>query len=180
MHKAFLHYGDQSGLVRLLFNVQQRTLPHSVVDRETLDRSVNEAEAGYRQSLSSAREFAAGCGAVFFHFVQPNIFTLPRPSSHERWLIENELKKLPGLDRAFAAAYPRLRPAAAAACGPLNFDISDLLDDHDSRGEVYLDFCHVNHVANGAIARKIFESAFPSRGPSTPADAIGALGTTRQ
>jgi hypothetical protein len=169
MHEAFIQHGDRSGFVRLLFNVQQRTLPHTIVDAETLEKNVREGEAGYRTALAGARDFARQRGAAFVHFVQPHIFTLPKHSSHERWLIENELKNLPGLDRAFQIAYPRLKRAAAQGCGSSNVDLADALDGHDAETELYFDFCHVNHMANRTIARRIFESAFPSRSRAQPA-----------
>ena len=170
MHRAFLQYGDRSALVRLLFNVQARALPHTLADSKTLDRNVAQAEISYRKTLAAANELATQSGAKFFHFLQPNIFTMAHPSTHECWLIENELKGLPGLDQAFAIAYPRLRRAAAQACGDLSFDISDVLEDHAVSGEVYLDFCHANHVANRIIAQRIFDLLFRSRRSPRPAE----------
>jgi hypothetical protein len=119
-------------------------------------------------------DFATRSGASFFHFVQPNIFTLARRTVHEDWLIENELKSLPGLDRAFTVGYPRLQRAAAEACGSSNTDASDILDDRPCHDEVYLDFCHVNHVANRMIAKRIFETVFPSRSSAGGSEGIAS------
>ena len=146
--------------MRLLFDVQDRSLPHTVVDQATLARNLDMAEAGYRSALREARQYAEHAGAAFYHFLQPNLFTVHAKSAHESWLIENELKNLPRLDKAFALAYPRLRAAAEDACGPAAFDASDALDQRPPGEELYLDFCHVNHVANRQIARRIFAQVF--------------------
>jgi hypothetical protein len=69
---------------------------------------------------------------------------------------------MPGLDRAFELGYPRLRAAAsqAASAGCASFDLSGLFDRDREGQEYFLDFCHVNHVANEQIASAIFERAF--------------------
>jgi len=36
------------------------------------------------------------------------------------------------------------------------FDISGALENRHKFGEVYLDFCHLNHVGNQLIAEQIF------------------------
>jgi hypothetical protein len=162
MHRAFVAFGDDSRLVGVLFGLQQRTLPHAVPDQQTLETNLADAEVGYAQALAAAQSYATQHGARFYHFLQPNIFTVAHPSTHERWLIENDLQSQPGLDRAFTLAYPHLDRAAARVCGDRNFDLSSVLGDASSRGEVFLDFCHVNHVANQIVASHIFRALFPS------------------
>jgi hypothetical protein len=162
MHRAFIAFGDYSRLVGVLFGLQQRTLPHAAPNQQTLEANLADAEVGYAKALAAAQAYATQRGARFYHFLQPNIFTVSQPSTNERWLIENDLKSLPALDRAFTLAYPRLRQAADRVCGDRSFDLSGALGDASSRGEVFLDFCHVTHVANQIVASHLYRDLFPS------------------
>jgi hypothetical protein len=127
-----------------------------------LERHLDRAECGYAEALLRARRYVAGAGGRFVHFLQPQVFTLKQRSAYESWVVENELKMLHGLDRAYSAGYPRLRQALARvqAEGVESFDLSDVLDDRALGQEYYLDFCHVNHAANERLARRIYELAF--------------------
>jgi hypothetical protein len=157
MHGAFVRYGDHCALIHVLFRAQERHAPANVADDATFDRNVKQAEAGYRQALAAARAHVTQAGAKFHHFVQPHLFTVARRSEHENWLVANELKVLPALGRAFAVGYPRLRAAAAEACGPANTDLTGILDERSPGEEFYLDYCHVNHHANARVARAIYD-----------------------
>jgi hypothetical protein len=81
-------------------------------------------------------------------------------SDHEESVVENERKRLPGLEDAYAIAYPMLRAAMIEAEGVSAFDISDAFDARPPGVEVYFDGAHVNEVANARAARRIYESIF--------------------
>jgi hypothetical protein len=46
------------------------------------------------------------------------------------------------------------------SAGVASFDLSGLFDRDREGQEHFVDFCHVNHVANERIASAIFERAF--------------------
>jgi lysophospholipase L1-like esterase len=60
----------------------------------------------------------------------------------------------PGLDRQFAAVYPRLRAAAAARGRPWIVDLTAALDGGEP---VYFDFCHVTERGNDRLAGALAE-----------------------
>lgn len=88
----------------------------------------------------------------------------------------------PGLDREFAAVYPRLRAAVAARGRPW---IADLTAALDGGGPVYFDFCHVTERGNDRLADALAErvtAARPKPAPtsSSPTTPISStLGVTR-
>jgi hypothetical protein len=125
---------------------------------------LDQAEESFRHTLREAQRSVTERGGRFVHCLQPNLFTLGQLSAYELRVKRNDLKEAPGLDRAFAAGYPGLRQAlaAVAAEGVACFDLTDVLDKRQPRQEYYLDFCHVNHVANERIARRIFDVALAS------------------
>jgi hypothetical protein len=162
LYPLSLRYKDISATARLLLQRMDVCPPKTVTNRAMLSANLDAAETGYRQALSEAERAVTRQGGRFFHFLQPNIFTLPHPSHYERRTAENELKALPGLDLAFELGYPRLRQALAAAAeqGVVSFDIADALNERRPRQQYYLDFCHVNHAANERIANVIFAHVF--------------------
>jgi hypothetical protein len=161
---------DHSSGARVLFGLMDNPMPRNVSRRRLLDRWLKTAEVCYRDALLDARTSARRRGAKFFHFLQPNLFTLGKPTRYEAEVAANELKALPGLDRAYALGYPRLRQAVASAAeqGLVSFDLSGILDGREAGEEYYLDFCHVNHAANQRIAEAIFERVVASSPPHWP------------
>ena len=83
-------------------------------------------------------------------------------STHEEWLVENELKQLPGFEGALRLGYPLLREAmeSARSKGVVSFDVTDTFRSRPPGSEVYFDYAHVNHVANELIAKRMFEAIF--------------------
>lgn len=162
LYPLALKYQDRSATARLLFRRLDNPAPRNVVNPKVLEQHLRDAETGYREALQRAHALAFEKKASFIHFLQPNIFTLAKPSTYEERIAANELKALPGLDRAFELGYPRLRAAAAEAAndGFASFDLSGLFDGDRAGKEYYLDFCHVTHIANQRIAEAIYERAF--------------------
>ena len=153
-----------SAAVRLLCDVEGKVLPRTLVDDATLGCNCAAVEKIFLKTLQDTHRFCAGRNVRFIHLLQPQIFSLKQMSANERWLADNELKITPGLDRAFQIGYPRVQAACreGAGEGVCTWDISDLFNDRGHSGEIFLDQCHVNHVGNLLIARRIFELVFPS------------------
>lgn len=143
-----------SSVASLLFHNLDGPRPANLVDGDALMHHLDAAEAGYLKALTEARTLTEARGARFVHVTQPHLFSLKRPSSYERGVIRNELKALPGLDKAFRLGYPRLCRATetAAKDGMANFDSSGELESRTAE-EFYFDFCHVNHRANERLGR---------------------------
>ena len=155
-----------SSINRFLFKVHRRLAPYSAfvavflnpikparTTKEVDSFAVATAAQKYRETILQAAEYCRSKGAKFVHFLQPCLSAAPAKSSYEKSLLENGWLTAPGMDRAFQIGYPALRRVCqeAAEAGVLSFDLSACLD---SRGdEVYLDYAHVNHVANQLIAQ---------------------------
>lgn len=156
---------DYSYVVTLLFRGMDSPRPENLVDESRLSRNLDAAEAGYREALTQAREYAEAHGARFVHVLQPQLFSRARHSAYEKNLLHNELLGLPGLDQAYAVGYPRLRQAAgtSGSAAVFHVDASDALDARRDGEEFYFDFCHVNHAANERLARKVFEHLISTR-----------------
>jgi hypothetical protein len=166
LYPLCFRFHRHSATARLFLARLDGRAPDHVRDESAFDRNLAAAEEGLTEALVQAEAHVRSHGGRFVHFLQPNLFTLAKHSSYEGRILKNELKELPGLDRAFAAAYPRLRRALAHLCeqGVQSHDLSTGLDAREVRQEFYLDFCHVNHAANERIARHIHEHLFASRG----------------
>jgi hypothetical protein len=161
IHTRFQHL---SAGVRLICDIEGKVLPRTLVDDATLRQNCAAVEEIFQNALREAHALCERRGARFVHLLQPQIFSLRQMSPNERWLVDNEHKLTPGLDRAFHIGYPRVQSACrrAASEGICSWDISDTFDDHGGRGEIFLDQCHVNHVGNRLVARRIFETVFSS------------------
>jgi hypothetical protein len=111
-----------------------------------------------------AHRFVTERGASFYHFLQPSLYLQKTRSEHEEWIVENERKRVPGLEAAYAVAYPKLRAAMleARAEGLTTFDISDAFDGRPAGGDIYFDGAHVNEVANALAAERIYDAIFGS------------------
>lgn len=170
MHRIFVSYGEYSAAVRMLFRQMERVPPANVVDRDKFTQNLDMAQNNYRNALVEAKRYVTERGGLFFHFLQPNIFNLHDRSAYEGWIIENELRLTPGIDKAFQLGYPRLQAACseARAEGVLSFDLTKVLDPRLPGEEFYLDIFHINHEANKRIADRIFDLVFRSSGSYGP------------
>ncbi len=162
LYPLCFQYQDASATARLLLQRMDARPPANVTNRKTEAAHLDAAESAYHTTLLEARRAVTNNQGHFVHFLQPTIFSLSHKTNYEKQVIQNELKGMPGLDEAFDLGYPRLRAAldAAGQEGLVSFDISDVLGEREAGQEFYLDFCHVNHLANERIARAIFEHAF--------------------
>jgi hypothetical protein len=153
---------DVSATSRVLLERMDARPPNNVANPKTEAANLDAAGLAYHKTLLEAHHLVTNEQAHFVHFLQPTIFSLTHKTTYERQVIQNELKALPGIDEAFDIGYPRLRAVldAAGQEGLVSFDLSEVLRDRPAGQEFYLDFCHVNHLANERIAQEIFDHAF--------------------
>src|SRR5262249_6049714 len=121
---------------------------------------VSAMESNVRDGLADANRLARG---RFVHALQPELFATPLATDYRRMLAENYRLVPPGLEKAFSVGYPALRRTVAGA-GVRSVDLSDLLAADRVPDEVFLDFCHVNHVANAIVAAALFRATAPLLG----------------
>jgi hypothetical protein len=159
LYPLCVRFHGHSAVARRLLERMDGRPPDNVRGDAALARNLDAAEEGYRAALVRAQQYARDRQGRFVHFLQPNLFTVARRSPYEERLRRNELKQLPGLDRAYAAGYPRLRRAVEKA-GVESFDLTGTLDERAAGEEFFLDFCHANHAASERIAREVLDRLF--------------------
>ena len=146
-------------------DIFDRSVPATITNPDALIEGVELAAAQFRASVSEAHALVARSNAEFVHYLQPTIFDMPQRSVYETGLLTHYLETPPGVDVAFKKGYPKLRDVSLelVADGVSFGDITDALDQRHTYGEIFLDFCHLNHVGNRLIADRIFEDYFKSR-----------------
>ncbi len=160
MHSIYLKYNEHSATVRILFDVYSHEPPANITDKEKLINNVKNAKDRYCNALMKANNYVVERNGKFYHLLQPVVFTLKKPTEYERWISENQLLIMPGLDIAFDIGYPKLKEGLedAKLNGLNSHDLSGIYDGRNTNDEeYYLDFCHVNHVATQIIAQKIYD-----------------------
>ena len=140
-------------------DIFDRSTPATITNPDTLIEGVELAAAEFRAAVSEAHAIAVHSNAEFVHYLQPTIFDVHERSAYEVGLLTHYLETPPGVDIAFKEGYPKLRnvSVALAADGIPFRDITDALDQRHTYGEIFLDFCHLNHVGNRLIADRLFE-----------------------
>ena len=130
--------------------------PRTVTRAATLTDNVQAAAARFADALTAASVWSTTRGAVFVHVLQPHLFATPLSNAYRRSLAADRTNVPVGLDRAFAAAYPAFREAVArTTMAGVTVDASGALPVTSEDDDVFLDFCHLNHVGNARIARLI-------------------------
>ncbi|MDH5515319.1 MAG: hypothetical protein OEY45_09175 [Gammaproteobacteria bacterium] len=137
--------------------IVRRTLAGSVRNYRIndLEERISRTVERYRQNIVEAMNHTRNRGANFMHFLQPSLFSLARPGEYEQNLLLLEIVPIQA-EHAFRAAYPQLEQVVVENRnrGIPDFSLTSAFDDLDD--PVYLDFCHVNHTGNMAIAAAIF------------------------
>jgi hypothetical protein len=149
---AALEAEENSYLVRLAGEYTRRKLcqmPAHLSDPAQLKALAIEVAEQFAANIREARAYTTARNARFLHLLQPNLYSQVRRTPYEQEILRNCFVNPTGADLAFAVAYPLLRRA------PLDADLSRFLEDRSPGEEFYLDFCHVNHVADARIARRI-------------------------
>ena len=137
-------------------------VPPHLRDREELAALVHALQGRFRMNLLRARDYAVAHRARYFHFLQPNIYTLKAPTAYETEVKQNpNLYAPPGMEDAFEVAYPLLREVSESLKSDPKMtavDLSQIMDGRESGEEHYLDICHVTDKANSIIASDIFDT----------------------
>jgi hypothetical protein len=136
------------------------TNPFYEVDTSDLDPLIEAMQESYYADLLEAQTYTKRAGAVFFHFLQPHMFTIPPDSPYTRNMMANNNVVPPKINVLFEQGYPALRLAnqQAAGQGVLAYDISTVLDQARQAGQAfYLDYMHIDDEGNAIVAQKIAE-----------------------
>lgn len=150
-------FGKWSPFVNRFLNPTSPTYIQVHVTEEALAR----LEDDYFNMLKNASEFSKSRGAKFVHFLQPNIYTVKERTRYEESLIQNGWLYPTNLKDVYTTGYPALRRASqrASDIGIVALDLSDVFDKR--RGEIFLDFCHVNEHGNESVADGIYAVVAP-------------------
>ena len=115
----------------------------------------SKAADDYVAAIKVAHNYVTSRRAIFYHFLQPTLATKKPKDAYERKLMKTRGEMIPvGLMDVFEKSYPVIRERFLPL--PYNYDLSDAFDDFTV--SPYLDFCHVNEVADKRIAGLLFET----------------------
>ena len=158
-HKKLKNYSYTADLALDIFD---RSTPSTISDDEELQRGVRIAARRFKGAIVSAEELVRQSGAEFKHYLQPTIYDLPQLTAYESKLIRNYLQTPPGVEKAFRIGYPELDSVSQTLAkeGIAYRSIVDTFNHRAGSGEIFLDFCHVNHEGNRLIAQRIFNDYF--------------------
>jgi hypothetical protein len=163
--KIFEQLADRSRFVYLfLYPYDINAMPPQLEDasQPILQGLLEQMHTNYRAYITEANQYARNGGATFYHFLQPNLFTLPTLSAYEEGLLQNRYLIPRGIDIAFARGYPILRQASSEVrdLGVQSADLSDIYTDRLAGEEFYLDYCHVTDRAHQIMAETFFRRVF--------------------
>lgn len=148
-HKLFSKIANHSVIIRkALSNMASNYKIHNLESR------VIKTVTRYEENINAAEIIVREKGASFIHFLQPNLYTLARLGEYETTLLTLEIIPVQA-EGAFIATYPHLEEIVEKRSnkGYADYNLVSALDNLDS--PVYLDFCHVTHVATETIADTI-------------------------
>lgn len=157
-----IKFQSRSSIARIILKRIEYQPAFAIADKETLEQDLSNEQNIYSWSLKTANDYVKKSGGLFYHFLQPSIYTFSEHTPYEKEVIANDLKQIPGMDIAFHKAYPRFRVAMneAERSGVMSFDLSGILKERKRGVEYFLDSFHVNHLANEIIAQKIYDCIF--------------------
>ena len=164
LYRLALKYSNVSGIAKFLLRTLECTPLANTADEALFQKNVECAERNYWKALIEAHRYVTINGGRFYHFLQPNIFNLKKRSEYEVWLVNNELKQLNGLAKAFTIGYPQLRQAIEAVKMEHvdSFDFTRVFDERIQGKEIYLDCFHCSHICNERVAREIYNALLVS------------------
>lgn len=139
--------------------------PRIVRDIEMQKFALDNLLKDYSKHLIKSRNFTEQSGAIFFHFLQPNLFTLSELSPYEHTLFNYYPLSPRGYADVNRLAYQALIAYNQVLIenGITSFDITDALNSEFRQPgqEVFLDYVHVNHEGNALLAKRIFAELQP-------------------
>ena len=148
----------RSTFVKIFFDPYTHEGPEHLKDKELVNILLAGMGKRYQGNIMAAASYAAAHDVLFFHFLQPQLFSKNGHSKYEKELMNNKYIVHAGTEYSFRAGYKVLKDVQGKFVSLFpNFDVSNALDDQSQNDEYYLDFCHVEDKANEKIARVIFE-----------------------
>lgn len=162
--KSLVYLSSHSAFIKKFANPivnPVQAIPPHLQDAQQFSALLQQLGIQYRTNLLEASQYASAAGALFFHFLQPNLYTSSALSAYEKKIAANpNLFAWPGMDMAFKKGYPRLQSVndqLREKQGLHCYDLTRILDHRERKDEeYYLDTCHVAHKGNQMIARSIF------------------------
>ncbi len=156
--KVIYRLSKSSMFFRYIFKrtKERRSLPKHLTDAKSLNRIAGIVERNFLKNILEASRYCKNRDVAFLHILQPNIFTLERYSDYEKKLLQTQGITPIGIDVAFHKGNPFMKEVSFQLRneGVNSVDATKIFNGF---GEpVFLDFCHVNHVGNGAAAALIF------------------------
>ena len=123
--------------------------------KEKPDSLIMTSIEDYINILVEAKKYTETNGGVFYHFLQPTLFTKKNLNKYEQLLLARGYPFVPNqFIKDFAKAYPII----SNKLDSMEFSYS-LIEIFDGLEESpYLDFCHVNHIGNKIIAENIWNN----------------------
>ena len=163
LKKLYIQYGECSTFVRLLYSLDTNVAVGKRINLSVIKEKLVKTCMVYFAVLQNAFHYAQQHKAKFYHFLQPNIFTLPKHTKYEELIIKNDRLVSHAFSESFEFGYPALRKVGfeARKRGIQSKDLSSVLDKRDTDEEFYLDAFHMNHKANQRVAEAIFQEIFP-------------------
>lgn len=114
----------------------------------------------YGPLILKARQIATSRQAIFLHFLEPHIWSMPL--SHDEELLVGNTNYTPvGEPEATLVRWPALQAVAAAlrARGVASFDLTHVLDPIRASGiVVHIDHVHTTERGNEIIARALYDA----------------------
>ena len=143
--------GDHSAFVRRFlypFNPDVRKV-------EFPKELVEQMKRSYISNISEASVYAKKKGAVFYHFIQPSLYSVNAPTEWEKSLLLNGLLYPLELREVYAVGYPALKDAnnELQIRGISSVDVTGVFNVKSS--DIFLDGFHVNESGNSIISKAI-------------------------
>jgi len=141
--------GRFSSIAKLLINIMNDNVREIPLD--LIEKSIDD----YLYTLSEAKRHVENAGGKFYHFLQPTLFTKKVYNDYEIFLIKSGNPFVPKQTRsAFIQAYPIIEKKLSTVYYSKSF--TNAFDGLTV--SPYLDFCHINHIGNEIIAKRIWEN----------------------
>ncbi len=135
--------------------------PAHLSDKKHVDDLSYQMKEVYVRNISEAKTLSESQGALFFHFLQPTIYSGRVTTIYEGKLKSNSHLISAGIEESLIAGYKQLVPSLyeLRSNHQVNsYDLTRLFDSRDKREGLFLDWVHVADKGNYYIAKKIFDT----------------------
>jgi len=134
--------------------------PLHLSDKTHMDLRKQEMEKIFVSNLILAQKYVEKQNAYFYHFLQPNLFSVNYFSIYEINLKENKYLVGAGIEEVFKFGYPVLESDVKqlkTKYAVNTYDLTKIFDNRDYGEELFLDWVHVADKGNIYIAKEIYE-----------------------